>query len=736
MIAKHELHFGAAAIALAAFLATAAPTGLAAQQAQDPAIKIGDSDIGGTVSGPNGPEAGVWVIAETTDLPTKMAKIVVTDDKGRYVMPDLPKANYTVLVRGYGLVDSPRVESAPGKILNLTAVPAPNAGAAAQYYPAIYWYAMLGIPDKSLFPGTGRNGNGMSPKVKSQDQWIDGIKTQGCNSCHQLGNLATRMIPAALGHFDTSFDAWVRRVQTGQASEIMARNLGDIDAQIALKNFADWTDRIAEGEVPFAKPQRPQGIERNIVVTLWDWSSPKAYLHDEVATDKRNPTVNANGPLYGSSEDSTDMVPILDPVHAQASGVKGIVRDPKTPGSMFITALETPMFAPSPYYGDERTWYSQTSIHNPMIDQKGRVWLTARIRPPANPDFCKRGSDHPSAKLYPMDRAARHLELYEPKTGKLTTIDTCFTTHHLNFAEDADSTLWFSAGGANAPVIGWLNTRIYDETGDEQKAQGWTPLILDTNGNGKRDEGYVGPKDPVDPTKDKQIIAGFYGIAWSPLDGSIWGSVLAYPGGVVRLNPGSNPPATALAEYYEVPFNDPRAPVNGYGPRGLDIDRNGVVWVPLASGHLASFDRRKCKGPLNGPEATGRQCPEGWTLYPFPGPQFKNVTESGSAEASYFTWVDQHDILGLGANVPFATGNESDSLHALVDGKFVELRVPYPMGFFAKGLDGRIDDPNGGWKGRALWSTYGGRAPQHIEGGKGTYPKVVKFQLRPDPLAR
>jgi hypothetical protein len=730
---RKKLLLSAAAIAIVASLT--GPARLAAQQAADPAIKIGQADLGGVVTSPNGPEAGVWVIAETTDLPTKMAKIVVTDDKGRYVMPDLPQAHYTVWVRGYGLVDSPKVETEPGKILNLTAVPAPNEAAAAQYYPAIYWYAMLGIPDKSRFPGTGRNGNGMSPKVKSQAQWLDGIKTQGCNSCHQIGNLATRTVPAMFSQLPNSLDAWVRRVQTGQASEIMARNLGDLDAQVALKEFADWTDRIAEGELPFAKPQRPQGIERDLVLTLWDWSSPKHYLHDEVSTDKRNPTVNANGPLYGSSEDSTDTVPILDPVHATASGIKGVVRDPKTPGTMFITTLEEPMFATSPYYGDERTWYSQTSIHNPMIDQKGRVWLTARIRPPATPDFCRQGSDNPSAKLYPMNSAARQLELYDPKSGKLTTIDTCFTTHHLNFAEDADNTLWFSGGGANSPVIGWFNTKIYDETGDEQKAQGWTPLILDTNGNGKRDEGYVGPKDPVDPTKDKQIIAGIYGISYNPVDGTIWGSVERFPGGVVRLDPGPNPPATALAEYYEVPFDDPRAPINGYGPRGSDIDRNGVVWTPLASGHLASFDRRKCKGPLNGPEATGRQCPEGWTLYPFPGPQFKGVTDSGSAEASYYTWVDQHNILGLGANVPIATGNESDSLHALVDGKWVELRVPYPMGYFSKGLDGRIDDPNAGWKGRALWSTYGGRAPQHIEGGKGTYPKVVKFQLRPDPLA-
>ena len=139
----------------------------------------------------------------------------------------------------------------------------------------------------------------------------------------------------------------------------------------------------------------------------------------------------------------------------------------------------------------------------------------------------------------------------------------------------------------------------------------------------------------------------------------------------------------------------------------MDIDRNGVVWAPLASGHLASFDRRKCKGPLNGPTATGKHCPEGWTLYPFPGPQFANVTDSGSAEASYYTWVDQFDTFGLGKNVPIATGNANESLLALVDGKFVNLRVPYPMGFYAKGMDGRIDDPNAGWKGKGLWATYG-----------------------------
>jgi hypothetical protein len=187
---------------------------------------------------------------------------------------------------------------------------------------------------------------------------------------------------------------------------------------------------------------------------------------------------------------------------------------------------------------------------------------------------------------------------------------------------------------------------------------------------------------------------------------------------------------------YEPPFNNPKAAVQGFSPRGMDIDRKGVVWAALASGHLASFDRSKCKGPLNGPTATGQHCPEGWTLYPEPLPQLQNVAESGSAEASYYTWVDQFDTSGLGPNTPINTGNASEGLLALKDGKFVVLRVPYPTGYYTKWMDGRIDDAKAGWKGRGLWSTVSTRAPFHMETGKGTTSKVVKFQVRPDPLAR
>jgi hypothetical protein len=722
MTSTKSLYLGAT-VAVPLLLA-AVSIGTTHERGTPVAIVAAENDIAGVVTGPNGPEAGVWVIAETTELPTKFVKIVVTDERGRYVIPELPKANYSVWVRGYGLVDSPKRRAAPGATVNLTAVAAPNAQAAAQYYPAGYWYSLMRIPPKADFPGTGPEGNGLAPSLTNQAQLIRTVKSGGCTACHQLGTIGTRQFPPSLGKVASSAAAWDRRVQSGQAGAGMSATLDQLGRQRMLAMFADWTDRIAKGEVP-AAPRRPQGLERNIVITQWDWADPKAYLHDVVSTDRRKPTVNANGKLYGALELSADYLPVLDPRRNEASKVPLTVRDSATPRP------PTQMLQRSPYWDDEAIWTSRNNVHNPMLDERGRVWITSAVRPPENPDVCKAGSDHPSAKLFPLNRAGRHLAVYDPKTEKLTHIGTCFGTHHLMFAEDANNTLWTSGGG---PVVGWLNTKMFDETGDEMKSQGWTALILDTNGNGKRDD-YVEPNAPVDPAKDKRIAAGLYSVAPAP-DGSIWGTSLGFPGGIVRLTPGTNPPATALAEYYEPPFGNPKASVQGFSPRGGDVDRNGVMWVALASGHMASFDRRKCKGPLNGPTATGQHCPEGWTLYQEPMPQFKGVTEPGSVEASYYTWVDQFDASGLGRNTPINTGNASEGLLALKDGNWVVMRVPYPMGFYTKWMDGRIDDPNAGWKGRGLWTTISTRAPFHMEGGKGTTSKVMKFQLRPDPLAR
>jgi hypothetical protein len=665
------------------------------------------------------------VIAETRDLPTRFIRIVATDDQGRYLIPDLPKANYEVWVRGYGLVDSPKVKAAPGKALNLTAVPAPNAAAAAQIYPAIYWYAMLKIPDAKLFPGTGPTGNGMLATLKDQGQWLRYLKTDGCNSCHQLGDKATRELEPQLGKFPTAAAAWERRIQSGQPGALMVQAVGDFDTGRLLANFGDWTDRIAKGELPSAKPMRPTGKERNVVITEWDWSTPTAYVHDETSTDRRKPTLNPNGIIYGSPELSSDYVSWLDPVHNKTGLIKTEWRDPKTP-----TTKDGPIFAPSPYWNNDPVWDSHSINHNPMMDDKGRVWLTSRIRNDPNPAFCKAGSKLPSAIAFPLNASRRQLQMYDPATKKIATIDLCFTTHHLNF--DKNGVLWFSSGSSSDPVVGWFDTKKWDETHDEQASQGWAPFVIDANGNSKLDA-YVGPNDPVDPKKDKRVLQGLYGVSPSPADGTIWAAVLGFPGTVVRFDP-----ATKLTEMYEVPWNDPKNPDSGFSPRGMDISTDGVVWAALASGHLASFDRRLCKGPLNGPiAATGRACPEGWKLYTLPGPQFKGLAmKGGSAEAPYYDWVDQYDTLGLGKNVPIATGNLSDAMFALVDGKFFTMRVPYPMGFFAKGMDGRIDDVKGGWKGRGLYATFSGSSSAHIEGGKGETPKVVHFQIRPDPLAK
>src|SRR5437867_10602286 len=155
------------AVSVATFLA-AWPSEVGAQQ-----LRIGPSDIGGVVTGANGPEAGVWVIAETTGLGTsRYAKIVVTDDQGRYLLPSLPSgAQYNVWVRGFGLVDSPRIHAKPGATLNLTATVAPTAHAAAQYYSGSYWWSMLEISGESMLPITGPRGNRVRTPLRSQADW-------------------------------------------------------------------------------------------------------------------------------------------------------------------------------------------------------------------------------------------------------------------------------------------------------------------------------------------------------------------------------------------------------------------------------------------------------------------------------------------------------------------------------------------------------------------------------------
>ncbi len=224
-------------------------------QSADGEIRVGPSDVGGVVTSANGPEAGVWVIAETTDLPTKFSRIVVTDERGRYLVPDLPKASYSVWVRGYGLVDSPKIKAEPGRVLDLKAVLAPSAAAAAKYYPAIYWYSMLKIPPAADFGGTTA-----IPKSITRENWLRQMNNVDCIGCHQLGQESTRTIPSQFG---AGRDGWMRRIQSGQSGENMTNRIAGQFGGVPYTYFGDWTDRIAkgelaEGEAPAAPGSRAQ----------------------------------------------------------------------------------------------------------------------------------------------------------------------------------------------------------------------------------------------------------------------------------------------------------------------------------------------------------------------------------------------------------------------------------------------------------------------------------------------
>ncbi len=714
--------------------------------------------ITGTVQGEKGPEAGVWVIAETKDLPTNFIKIVVTNDQGRFLVPELPAATYKVWVRGYGLVDSTPVMMKPSSnAVTLKAITAKTPQEAAKVYPANYWLSMLAPPPKDEFPGTGPKGNGLGVTMTDQDHWIYQLKS-GCNFCHQLGNAETRDLShvfAAKPELKTPEEAWEWRLGTGVRGNNMYGVLTTQGKEPSVKAYADWTTRISKGEVPPAPP-RPKGIERNVVATLWDVGDDHSFMHDEISTDKQHPTVNGYGRVYAVNAGHGQLV-VMDPRENSTFALEIPTREDRSK----VPSRFPPPNRPSLHWGNEHLWanppYDPADPHNPMIDSKGRVWMTSKIRSNKDPEWCSDPSNK-FAEWFPLRNSGRQASYWDPKTRQFTLIDTCFSTHHLQFDNDSDETLYFNE--LTGPIFGWIDTKVYDQTHDEQKAAGWCGQVLDTNGDGKitrpwnvvrpgrggedaalyaSDTGGIGAgtfararggETPFDPKLDTLVSYSMYSVIPSPVDDSVWGVSETYPGFLIRLQRGNNPPESCKTQIFKVPSP-------GLDPRGVDIDTNGVVWTALAaSSHLASFDVRKCKD-LNGPaKLDGSQCKEGWTLYETDGPKLKGTDRP--ADFHYYNWVDRFNTSGLGANTPLVTGSNSDALIALnpQTKQWTYLRVPYPLGFYMRGMDGRIDDPNAGWKGRALWANYGTHFVWHIEGGKGTKGKMVKIQIRPDPLAR
>ena len=720
-----------------------------------------DTTIGGFVQGSNGPEAGVWVIAETRDLPTNLIKIVVTNDQGQFVIPDLPPATYSVWVRGYGLVDSQRMQLKPGAsqvVFRATAARTPQE--AARIYPGNYWLSLLEPPAKTQFPGTGVKGNGIGETMLTQNHWINSLKSD-CNFCHQLGSTSTRTVDHVfkeMPNLKTHTDAWEWRLGTGVRGDSMYAMLVSQGKDPTLKVWADWTERIAKGEVP-PQPQRPRGLERNVVVTLWDWGTDRSFMHDEIATDKRQPTVNARGPVYAVSAGHGALA-MVDPVRNTTEEIEIPTRAPR---DKVPSRFPKPM-RPSLWWGSEHHWanppYNPADPHNAMLDRTGRVWMTSKIRPNENPGWC-RDPKNKYAEWFPLTTSGRQASYYDPKTKQFVLIDTCYSTHHLQFDNDANDTVYFNE--LLGPMVGWIDTKVYDKTKDEQQANGWCGQVLDTNGDGRitrpwnrqvvsgssilyqSDTGGTGapvsaaggaPATPgagnaqLDPKLDTLVSYNLYSVIPSPVDDTVWGVSERYPGYLIRMQRGNNPPSSCRTQIFKVP--EP-----GFDPRGVDIDSQGVVWTALAaSSHLASFDVRKCRDLRGAAKADGSQCREGWTLHQTTGPKFKGTDVP--ADFHYYNWVDQHDILGLGKDVPMATGSNSDAILVLnpKGQEWLTLRVPYPLGFYSRGLDGRIDDPKTGWKGRGLWANYGTHFVWHIEGGKGTKGKLVHFQLRPNPLSR
>lgn len=628
------------------------------------------------------PEAGVWVIAETGELATPFRKIVVTDESGRFVLPELPDVEYEVWVRGYGLQDSPRTVAVVGEQLRLIVANAENEVAAAAIYPASYWLSMLEAP-------------GHDP------DWINAFKLD-CQLCHQVGSLITRVQNREL------FDLGMKK----------SRHMNDFSNRLGrdqlLDSLTDWTGRIRAGEVP-ESPPRPAGLERNMVITQWEWGDGVSYTHDEVATDKRDPTVNANGPIYGVDL-GNDRLLTLDPVNHRASAYQvPTLNEFDTPwceqevrlsnGAVVqgLGSLGCPVASGITAF--EGAYDNPANPHNPMLDAEGKVWITTQIRREWDedlPDFC---GDAPGIAGNPHHR---QLGWFDPETEEFELLDTCYGTHHLHF--DRDGVLWTSGDSFG---IGWFDPAKYDQDdpGTLAEAQGFAQSIVDSDGDG---------------TADRPIVGFNYGIIPDAGDGSVW---TAQPygddgrGRLMRYEPQSGVFETFLV------------PNPGAGPRGVDVDTNGIIWAALGgSGHLGRFDRSQC----NRTWGDGGQCPEGWTIYKSPGPLMRTDGElenERNADFHYYLWVDRFDTLGMGENAVVVNGTGSDSLLVFNQDteEFTIVRIPYPLNSYTRGLDGRIDDPDAGWKGRGLWFTNGLDPIFHSEVGR-SY--VGKVQFRPSPLAR
>ena len=338
----------------------------------------------------------------------------------------------------------------------------------------------------------------------TQNEYLNLMKSNGCANCHR-----SAIAPCAL--FPTTCRTPSASSQLRRKPGFAASNRDKAASPCSNHGQGKWaarrcvilpTGRIASPKAScLTRSQRgPQGVERNIVVTTWDWLDDKHYLHDLIASDRRFPTVNAYGPLYGSHRISIDVIPVLDPKKNTVENLPAPVRDADTPersgnGQRGTACSRRPIGATSGSGQARRTTTTPCSTAKAASGSRRRS--AVRTIPPS----ARKARTILRPKRFRWSAANRQLAMLDPKTKKYTFVDTCFSTHHLQLL-DANDMLWTSGGG---PVIGWLDMKIFERPVTRRKSQGWTPMILDTNGNGKRDD-YVEPDQPVDPTKDKRIV--------------------------------------------------------------------------------------------------------------------------------------------------------------------------------------------------------------------------------------
>ena len=649
-------------------------------------VDVDAASIGGVVLNGGRPEAGVWVIAETTGLPTHFSRIVVTDDEGRFLVPDLPEsASYDVWVRGYGLRDSQPVKAARGGRVSLQVENAQTPQEAARIYPANYWLSLYQPPPSNALPLADSEGAAApvshagerdeetgeaARRYPGREHWVGQMKL-GCMLCHQMGQEITRLFDRP-EHWDA---VWER---AGMLST--AEGLGK---RLLRESLADWGTRIAGGEVPPAPP-RPSGIERNMVISQWAWGRDDSYIHDNVSTDKRNPTLYPSGKVWGIDIGQSFLWEL----------------DPKTHA---MTGYEVPR-RDGPGRDPERLGRIQgsTSSHNPMLDDKGNVWLTTAVRGFRDtPKWAGDVTVDVAGGTTTLDerglRSSRQLGYFDSNAKKFVLIDTAFATHHLQF--DREGRLWTS--------------------GDNTRLGMFDPAKFDPARSEETEVGAQTAWAQIDPATGKSAMGGGYGIIISPVDGTVWRA--NYPGIFGQA------PLPDLTGNYIDKF-DPKTkaykrypiPLPGYGPRGIDASTDGRLWFGTGSGHLGRFD------PVT----------EQFTYWETPGPKMKGTgKEIGSADFHYYIWVDQFNTLGLGKDMVIVTGTNSDSLLVFNPSieRFTIIRTPYPRGMFTRGLDGRIDDPNAGWKGRGLWVSNNTDGLLHTEKKRGFISHV---QFRESPLAR